>query len=94
MDHSEYGINWYAIQVRPRAEFSTANILLSKGLEPYVPQYRATRQWSDRQVKVDLPLFPGYVFCRFDATIQLPIYGDLWGSAYCWYKKNAFADRP
>jgi transcription antitermination factor NusG len=71
MDQHEYGINWYAIQVRPRAEFSTANILLSKGLEPYVPQYRATRKWSDRQVKIDLPLLPGYVFCRFDATFQL-----------------------
>jgi transcription antitermination factor NusG len=73
MGSYDHGVSWYAIQVRQRAEFSTATILIGKGLEPFVPKYQTTRQWSDRKVKVDLPLFPGYIFCRFNAAIQMPV---------------------
>jgi len=31
------------------------------------------RKWSDRIKTVEEPLFPGYVFCRFDPTVRLPI---------------------
>src|SRR5262249_20925256 len=30
-------------------------------------------QWSDRVKNVELPLFPNYVFCKFDATERMPI---------------------
>ena len=64
---------WYAIQVRSRFEFVSANILHSKGFEPFVPRYRSKRRWSDRNKELDLPLFPGYIFCRFDARACRPI---------------------
>lgn len=35
--------------------------------------YRSRRYWSDRVKEVDLPLFPGYIFCRFDPLHRLPI---------------------
>jgi transcription antitermination factor NusG len=35
------------------------------GFEALAPTYRARRRWSDRVKEVDLPLFSGYVFCRF-----------------------------
>lgn len=73
MDRNEYRTCWYAIQVRSRLEFSIASILLSKGLEPFVPEYESVRQWSDRKVKLKLPLFPGYLFCRFDIAVLLPV---------------------
>ena len=38
-----------------------------------VPSYRTKRRWSDRVVISDTPLFPGYVFCRFDPTLKLPV---------------------
>jgi transcription antitermination factor NusG len=65
--------NWYAIQVRPRFEFLIGTILQNKGYEQFVPRYKSRRQWSDRNVQVELPLLPGYVFCRFNPEFRLPI---------------------
>jgi transcription antitermination factor NusG len=47
--------------------------LLSKGYEEFLPLYRSRNRWSDRLKDVDLPLFPGYVFCRFDPSRRLPV---------------------
>lgn len=33
-------------------------------MEKFLPTYRSRRKWSDRIKTLDLPLFPGYVFCR------------------------------
>src|SRR5262249_16744043 len=44
-----------------------------KGYEEYLPMYRSRRRWSDRVKQIDLPLFPGYIFCKFDVTQRLPI---------------------
>jgi transcription antitermination factor NusG len=71
-DHFQ-AVNWYAIQVRPRSEFFTANLLRNKGFDHLVPQYRSIRRWSDRKVELELPLFPGYIFCRFDPQTRFPI---------------------
>ena len=64
---------WFALTARPRHEKAVAQILHNKGLEPFLPLYRARRQWTDRVKPVDLPLFPGYVFCRFAYTSRLPV---------------------
>lgn len=37
----------------------------AKGIPDFLPQYRIRRRWSDRTKTIELPLFPGYVFCRF-----------------------------
>lgn len=47
--------------------------LRSKGYEEFVPLYRSYNRWSDRLRDVSVPLFPGYVFCRFDPAQRLPI---------------------
>jgi transcription antitermination factor NusG len=64
---------WFAIQVRPRYEKVASSILRGKGYEEFVPMYKEKRQWSDREKEVSLPLFTGYVFCRFDASVRAPI---------------------
>ncbi|MGC2698350.1 MAG: transcription termination/antitermination NusG family protein [Candidatus Angelobacter sp.] len=73
MDLNRFDKCWFAIQVRPRYEFITASILRSKGYAEFMPSYKSKRRWSDREKEIELPLFPGYVFCRFDARIQVPI---------------------
>jgi transcription termination/antitermination protein NusG len=71
METSEHP--WYVLRVRAGREKSTASLLRHKGLLEFLPLYASCRRWSDRAKQVELPLFPGYVFCRFDAQNRLPI---------------------
>src|ERR1019366_2439757 len=64
---------WYAIRTKSGHEKITATVLNAKGYELYFPVYKSKRRWSDRTVELKMPLFPGYVFCRFDANCRLPI---------------------
>jgi transcription antitermination factor NusG len=65
--------SWYALQVKPRFEKHVTGQLSGKGYETFLPSYVAKRKWSDRVKSLSLPLFPGYVFCRFDVHSRLPI---------------------
>jgi transcription antitermination factor NusG len=64
---------WYAVRVRSNAEKLVHAALVGKQYESFLPTYRTRRRWSDRIKELDAPLFPGYAFCRFDATKRLPI---------------------
>ena len=64
---------WYAVRTRSRFEVTTSLALRDKGLIHFLPTYRSKRQWSDRIKELDLPLFPGYVFCRFCASEPWPV---------------------
>ena len=64
---------WFALQIRSRWEGTTAGLLRGKGLETLLPTYTTKRKWSDRFKVVEAPLFPGYVFCRFDVHNRLPV---------------------
>jgi transcription antitermination factor NusG len=58
--------SWYALQVRSQFEKTAVSILSSKGYETFLPLYRSQRIWSDRKKELELPLFPGYLFCKID----------------------------
>jgi len=47
--------------------------LAGKGYEWFLPLRKSRRRWSDRIKEIEQPLFPGYVFCRFDPLARLPI---------------------
>jgi transcription antitermination factor NusG len=64
---------WYALRVRSKFENLVSATLRGKGYQEFLPQYRSRRHWSDRFKELDLPLFPGYLFCRFDVGVRLPI---------------------
>ena len=55
---------WYAVRVRSNYERTVSTVLQHKGVEQFLPTYRSRRVWTDRIKTMDLPLFPGYVFCR------------------------------
>jgi transcription antitermination factor NusG len=64
---------WYALKVRARSEWMVGAHLSRKGYECFCPMYKLKRQWSSRNRTVHRPLFPGYLFCRFDLNARLPI---------------------
>ena len=59
-------LQWYALQVWSRKENHVATHLQGIGYECFLPTYRWQRKWSDRVKETEKPLFPGYLFCRFD----------------------------
>jgi transcription antitermination factor NusG len=61
-------MHWHALFVRSRHEKSVHAQLDAKSEDVFLPLYRRKHKWADRWKLVDLPLFPGYVFCRFDPS--------------------------
>jgi transcription antitermination factor NusG len=64
---------WFALKVRPRFERTALAHLRYRGYDPFLPTYVAQRRWSDRVKSLELPLFPGYLFCQLDLKSRLPI---------------------
>ena len=64
---------WFAVRTSSGREKSVAAQLNARGIEEFLPLYRTRRQWSDRIKDLELPLFPGYLFCRFDYSNRGPI---------------------
>lgn len=64
---------WFALQVRTRQETGVADQLSGQGYERFLPLYKVRKRWSDRIKEVEAPLFPGYLFCRFNPHDRLPI---------------------
>lgn len=64
---------WFALRVKSRHEKTVALAARSKGYEEFLPLYRWRQTWSDRSKWVEMPLFPGYVFCRLDPARRLPL---------------------
>ena len=66
-------MNWYAITVKPQAEKPVVAALQQKSYETFFPVISTERRWSDRKKRIETPLIPGYVFCRFNAEQRLPV---------------------
>jgi transcription antitermination factor NusG len=64
---------WFALRVRSRSEKAVSTMARYKGFEEFLPIYHGRRRWSDRFKSVELPLFPGYVFCRINPEFRLPL---------------------
>jgi transcription antitermination factor NusG len=64
---------WFAVAVKPRFDKAVARTLESKGFETLLPLYKKQHRYAVRSKASELPLFPGYVFCRFNVLTRLPI---------------------
>jgi transcription termination/antitermination protein NusG len=63
---------WNVLQVRDRFEKVVAMHLHSKGYQMCLPFCHRCR--LDRTQQGDIPLFPGYIFCKFDAKDRLRLF--------------------
>lgn len=56
---------WRAVQVMTNHEKRVTKQLDARSMEHYLPLYTEKSRWTDRTVKLERPLFPGYIFVRF-----------------------------
>ena len=64
---------WFAIQARTSREKITKLFLENRGFDCFLPLAKASHRWSDRVKQFELPLFPGYLFCRMNPQDRLPV---------------------
>lgn len=64
---------WFAIVSKPQHERAVHDALLQKNMDSFLPTYWAARRWSDRVKRLHVPLFAGYVFCRFEYAKRVPV---------------------
>lgn len=67
---------WYAIFTQPRHEKKVAQHLCYREVESYLPTLSSFRAWKNRQkIRLELPLFPGYVFARVSPSERTRVLG-------------------
>jgi transcription antitermination factor NusG len=64
---------WYAAYTCPRHEKYVAQQLVNRHIGSFLPLYSSVRRWKDRRKRVELPLFPGYVFVQMTEGNRLDI---------------------
>jgi transcription antitermination factor NusG len=64
---------WFAILARTGRERNATSFLENTGYECYLPVSKYVRKWSDRVKRTEVPLFPGYFFCRMNPNNRLPV---------------------
>ena len=64
---------WYALFVRSNQEKRVADCLHSLMVEHFLPCYASRRQWKDRRVTLEMPLFPGYIFVRLPLRERMKV---------------------
>ncbi len=57
---------WFVAHVKPRQEEDTCQRLVEAGAETFLPKLLAWRRHGPRRWRAPEPLFPGYVFVRFE----------------------------
>lgn len=66
-------VHWYAAYTSANHEKRVAQQLELRLVEHYLPMYESVRRWKDRRVRLQLPLFPGYVFVRMALRDRLRV---------------------
>jgi len=55
---------WYAVHTNVNQEKQVALQFGQRSIEHHLPLYESERHWKDRRVRLQMPLFPGYLFVR------------------------------
>jgi transcription antitermination factor NusG len=64
LPHEYVEPHWYAAYTCARHEKRVAQQLQQRSIEVFLPLYEAAHRWKDRRKRVQLALFPSYVFVR------------------------------
>ncbi len=66
--------HWYAVQTVPRHEKKLREDLQLRSQEHFLPVYEAVHRWKNGcKVRVELPLFPCYLFVKIDPRDRFKI---------------------
>ena len=66
---------WFVLYTKAHNEKKVAEKLIQMGIETYCPTVTKTRQWSDRQKQVQVPLIPSYVFIKIKESERTIVFG-------------------
>lgn len=66
--HTPDDLSWYAVYTKARHEKRVAAQFTEKCLCGFLPLLRQVHKWSDRQGKVEVPMFSCYAFVRIAQT--------------------------
>jgi len=69
--HSE--MLWYAGYTASRHEKRVAEHFAQRGVEHFLPLYETIHRWNNGRHRVQLPLFPGYIFVRIALRDRLRV---------------------
>ncbi len=61
-------LKWYVIQSKPREEVRAQHFLAEKGFHAFLPRMEIIQTRGFKSSIKEKPLFPGYLFCRFEAS--------------------------
>jgi transcription antitermination factor NusG len=64
---------WYAAYTCANHEKRVREQLEQRSVESFLPVYESVRRWKDRRMRLQLPLFPGYVFVRMAVVDRLRV---------------------
>ena len=64
---------WYAAYTSANHEKRVAEQLARRSVELFLPLYETVRRWKDRRVRLQLPLFPGYILVRLALRDRLQV---------------------
>ena len=64
---------WYAGYTASRHEKRVAEHFAQRGVEHFLPLYETIHRWNNGRHRVQLPLFPGYIFVRIALRDRLRV---------------------
>lgn len=68
-------MNWFALLTRSNFEQTVHNTIVKKNIEAFLPRIKQKSIRKDRNLMIEKPLFPGYIFVKssFEPANQLQI---------------------
>jgi transcription antitermination factor NusG len=64
---------WFVAYTSANHEKRVTEQLMQRSVDHFLPLYESVRRWKDRRMKLQLPLFPGYVFVRLALCDRLNV---------------------